>query len=53
MPNTSVNFTEEEEKRIQEEVEAYNKKVREAQIEAEINNRIFEVQRNTPGYRYS
>ena len=50
---TTTKFTEDEEKRIEAAVEDFNKKVREAEIEAEINNRIFEAQRQQPGYKYS
>ena len=45
-------FTEAEEARIQKEVKAYQEKVREAEIQAEIQNRILDAQRTKPGYRY-
>ena len=45
-------FTEEEEKRIQDEVDNHFKKVREAEVQAEINNRILEEQRKRPGYQF-
>jgi hypothetical protein len=45
-------FTAAEEKRIQEEVKAYKIKAREAEIQAEIRNRILDEQRQTPGSKY-
>jgi len=46
-------FTEEEEKRIQDEVDAYVQREREARIQHEIQNRIRELSLKKPGQRYS
>lgn len=43
-------FTPEEEARIEAEVQAYKEKARQAEIEAEIQNRILDAQRTQPGY---
>lgn len=45
-------FTNEEEKRMEAEVKAYQQKVREAEIQAEINNRILDAERKQPGKRF-
>ena len=45
-------FTPEEEKKIQEAVKNSIDASRQAEIDAEIRNRILDQQNNTPGYRY-
>lgn len=50
--NTNSTFTAEEEARIQAEVEAYQQKVREAEIEAAARNRILDEEHKQPGKRY-
>jgi len=53
MSNTTTEFNIDEQKRIQEEVQKYNEQVRQAAIECEIRNQIFEMDRQTPGKRFS
>jgi hypothetical protein len=53
MSNVNASFTSDEEKRIQAEMEEYNRKAREAEIESEIRNRILDAQRQEPGKRYN
>ena len=48
----TVQFTPEEEKRIQEAVKADEERRRQDLIEAEIRNRILDAQRGQPGYKY-
>lgn len=50
--DVQTKFTSEEECLIQEEVEKYKRQSREAEIQAEIMNRVSDVQRNTPGSKY-
>ena len=50
--STNSTFTAEEEARIQAEVEAYQQKVREAEIEAAARNRILDEEHKQPGKRY-
>jgi hypothetical protein len=50
--NNKSDFTKAEEKRIEAEVQAYQEKVREAEIQAEINNRILDAERKQPGKRF-
>jgi len=45
-------FTAEEQARIDAEVKAYQEKVRQAEIEAEIRNRTLDQIHSQPGYRY-
>ena len=55
MSNTKAkdtSFTNTEEQRIQDEVAAYAKKVREAEIQSEINNRILDAEKKQPGKRF-
>lgn len=48
----SNNFTPEEELRIQNEIKMYQEKAREAEIQAEIRNRILDAERQEPGKRF-
>lgn len=48
----SVKFTAEEEAQIQAAVKAEKDKIRQAEIEAEIRNRLQDEQRGKPGYNY-
>lgn len=45
-------FNNDEEKRIQIEIAEYQKKAREAEIQAEIGNRILDAERKLPGKKY-
>ena len=45
-------FTAEEERRIQEAVKQQEDKARQAEIDAEIRNRLLDAQRGKPGYNY-
>lgn len=49
----SKTFTSEEEKRIQAEMEEHLRKVREAEIQSEIRNRILDAERQQPGKRFN
>jgi hypothetical protein len=49
---SSTQLTVEEQKRVEEEVQKYNEAQRQAYIECEIRNQIFEIQRQTPGTRF-
>jgi len=46
----TTTFTAEEEKKIRDAVEAEQERIRQAQIEAEIRNRMLDAQRRQPGY---
>jgi len=50
--NNSSKFTPEEQARIDAEVKAYQEKVRQAEIEAAIRNKILDEQSKKPGYQY-
>lgn len=52
MAQDSSKFTPEEEARIEAEVKAYQEKARQAEIDAEIRNRILDAERQQPGKRY-
>ena len=52
MSDNKNNFTKEEEERIQAAVKAQQDKIREAEIEMEIRNRVLDEQRKKPGYKY-
>ena len=52
MAQSKPKFTPEEEARIQAEVKAYQDKVRQAEIDAEIRNRILDAERQQPGKKY-
>lgn len=52
MTKKFIGFTTDEERKIQEAVKAHNEKVRQAEIDAEIRNRIADEQRTKPGYKY-
>jgi hypothetical protein len=43
-------FTKEEEAKIKAAIEAEQERIRQAQIEAEISNRMLDAQRKQPGY---
>lgn len=45
-------FTAEEEAQIQAAVKAEQERIRQAEIEAEIRNRLLDAQRGKPGYNY-
>lgn len=45
-------FNNDEEKRIQVEIDEYQKKAREADIQNEIRNRIIDAERKQPGKKY-
>ena len=45
-------FNSAEEKRINDEVKAYQEKAREAEIQSEIRNRILDAERQQPGKKY-
>lgn len=49
---SSTQLTAEEQKRVEEEVQKYNEAQRQAYVECEIRNQIFEIQRQTPGTRF-
>ena len=49
---TNKKFTPEEEARIQQAVQAEVDKARQAEIDAEIRNRVLDAQRGKPGYNY-
>ena len=53
MSNVNASFTSDEERRIQAELEEYNKRAREAEIESEIRNRILDAEKQQPGKRYN
>jgi len=52
MADTNKQFTPEEEKKIQDAVKQQEDKARQAEIDAEIRNRILDEQRGKPGYNY-
>jgi len=52
MANSTIKFTAEEEKKIQEAVKAQQEKARQDLIDTEIRNRILNAQSNQPGYKY-
>ena len=52
MSDNKNNFTKEEEERIQAALKAQQDKIREAEIEMEILNRVLDEQRKKPGYKY-
>ena len=52
MAEANAQFTPEEEKKIQEAVKAQEEKARQAEIDAEIRNRLLDAQRGKPGYNY-
>lgn len=47
--NKQAKFSPEEEKRIQEAIKEYNERIRQAEIDAEIRNRILDAERKQPG----
>ena len=52
MTDNKKSFTAEEEARIQAAVKEQQDKIREAEIQAEIQNRLMDAQRKKPGYKY-
>ena len=52
MSDNKNTFTKEEEERIQAAIKAQQDKIREAEIEMEIRNRVLDEQRKKPGYKY-
>ena len=48
----NIKFTKEEEALIQKKVNEALTKAHQAEIEAEIRNRILDAQRGKPGYKY-
>ena len=52
MTDDKKSFTAEEEARIQAAVKEQQDKIREAEIQAEIQNRLMDAQRKKPGYKY-
>lgn len=50
--DTTIKFTTEEEKLIQQSVQASQDKERQMMIDAEIRNRLMTAQSQQPGYRY-
>ena len=50
--SATVQFTPEEQARIDAAVKEYQDKVKQAEIEAAIRNKILDAQSQQPGYRY-
>ena len=52
MKSEPAKFSKSEEEYIKSQVEKYQSLQKQAEIDAEIRNRILDAQREMPGYRY-